>query len=91
MVLYSKAYQKYDAVDKRGEYLEEHEFPNKFWRSSKCMEADEIMKMVEDLFYYLCFIIDAISSNDDIIMQDGLNNISKKLLISRAKSIQRKT
>ena len=43
MVLYSKAYKKCDAADKRREEAEENEFPNKFEGRYKSMEADAIL------------------------------------------------
>ena len=46
MVLYSKAFQKCDDVDKRGEEVEEYDHPKNFEGSSKSMETDEILKMV---------------------------------------------
>ena len=43
MVLYSKAYKKCDAADKRREEAEDNECQNKFEWSYKSMEADAIL------------------------------------------------
>ena len=40
-----------------------------FYGSSKSMEADEILKMVEYLFLHNCFIIDVTVSADDKTMR----------------------
>ena len=45
-VLYLKAFQNFDAVDKMGEEAKEHEFPNNFEGISKTMDAGVILKMV---------------------------------------------
>ena len=41
------------------------------------METGVIIKMVEDLFCHLCFIIDAIISDDDRTMQAVIKHISR--------------
>ena len=46
VVLYLKAFQNFDAVDKMGEEEKEHEFPNNFEGISKTMDAGVILKMV---------------------------------------------
>ena len=68
MVLYSKACQKCDATDKRGEEGEEHDCPNNFEGSYKIMEAAAILKMVEYEFCDCCFIIDVIVRDNDRTM-----------------------
>ena len=68
MVLYSKACQKCDDAEKRGEEAEEHECPNNFKGSSQSIEASAILKMVEDAFYNRFIIIDVIVSDDDTTM-----------------------
>ena len=65
MVIYSKAYQKCDATEKRGEESEEHECPKNSKGSSKNMEASIIMNMVEDALYNCFFIIDVIVIEDE--------------------------
>ena len=77
MVLYSKAFRKCDAVEKRREEAEEHECSKNFKGSSKSMEASEILKMVEDAFYNCFFIIDIIVSDDDSTMRAVLKCPSK--------------
>ena len=62
IVLYSKAFRKCDAAEKRIEEAEEHECPKNFEGSSKSMEASTILKMAMDAFYNHFFIIDAIVS-----------------------------
>ena len=74
MILYSKAFQKSDAADKRGEESEEHECPNKFEVSFKIMEVDAIMEMVEDTLHHFWFIINVIVSNDGVTMWDVLKH-----------------
>ena len=74
MVLYSKAFRKCDAVEKRREEAEEHECPKNFEGSSKSMEASAILKMVEDAFYNRFFIIDVIVSDDDSTMRAVLKH-----------------
>ena len=74
MVLYSKACQKCDSSEKRGEEAEEHECPENFEGSSKSMEASDILKMVEDAFYNRFFIVNVIISNDDKTMQAVLKH-----------------
>ena len=77
MVLYSKACQKCDAEDKRGEEAEEHEHPKNFEGISKSMEASAIMKMIEDAFLNRFFVIDVIVSGDDRTMQAVIKHPSK--------------
>ena len=77
MVLYSKAFRKFDAAENRREESEEHDFPKKFEGSSKSTEAPAIMKMVEDAFYNRFFIIDVIVSHDDSMIRAVLKNPSK--------------
>ena len=77
MVLYLKACRKYYAAEKIGEEAEDPECPKNFERSSKSMEASEILKMVEDAFYTQFFIIDIIFSNNDSTMQAVLKHPSK--------------
>ena len=77
MVLYSKACRKFDSAEKIGEEAEEHECPNKFEGSSKSMEASAILKMVEDAFYNIFFIMDVIVSDDDSTIRDVLKHPSK--------------
>ena len=74
MVLYSKACQKCDSSENRGEEEEEHEFPKNFGGRSKSMEASDILKMVEDAFYNLFFIIHDIICDDDSKMQAVLKH-----------------
>ena len=76
MVIYSKAWRKCDSADKRGEESEELKCPKKFGGSSKSMEAGGILKMVEDAFRHICFIIDVILSYYDRTMWDVLNHPS---------------
>ena len=68
MVLYSKAYRKCDSAIKIGDEAEEHECPKNFEGSSKSMESSAILKMVEDAFYNLFFIIDVIVSDNGSTM-----------------------
>ena len=68
MVLYQKACQKCDSDNKNGEYTEENDLSKNFKGSSKSMEADEILNMVEDSFHHGCFTIDVIVRNDDSTM-----------------------
>ena len=77
MVLYSKAFRKCDAAEKRREEAEEHECPKNFEGSSKSMEASAILNMVKDAFYNIFFIIYVIVSDDDSTMRAVLNNPSK--------------
>ena len=65
MVLYSKAFRKCDAAEKRGEEAEGHECQKNFEGSSEIIEASAILKMVEDAFYNRFFIIDVIVIDDD--------------------------
>ena len=57
IVLNSKASQRCDYSDKRGEESEKHECPKNFEGRSKIMEAAAIMKMVYNAFCNFCFII----------------------------------
>ena len=76
MVPYYKSCQNCDAAEKRGEEAEEHECSKNFEGSSKSMEASAILKMVEDAFYNLFFIIDVIVSNNDSTIRAVLNDPS---------------
>ena len=53
----------------RAEESEKHEFTNNFEGSSKSMETDAILNMVEDAFRHCCFIIVVIVSENDSTMQ----------------------
>ena len=77
MVFYSKVCRKCDAAENIGEWVEEHECPNNFEKSSKSMEASAIMKMVEDALYNRLFIIDVIVSDDDSTIGAVLKHSSK--------------
>ena len=77
MVLYSKAFWKCNAADKRREEADEHECPKNFEGILKSMEASANLKMIEDAFYNCFFIIDIIVSDDDSTMQDVLKHSSK--------------
>ena len=77
MVLYSKAFRKCDAAEKRREEAEEHECPKNFEGSSKSMEASAILNMVEDAFYNRFLIIHVTVSDDDSTIQAVLKNPSK--------------
>ena len=74
IVLYSKAFRKCDAAEKKGEEVEEHEFPKNFEGSSKIIEASAILKMVEDALYNCFFIIHVIVSNNDSTMRTVLKH-----------------
>ena len=74
MVLYSRACQKCDSAEKRGEEAEEHEFPKNSEGSSKIMKASAILKMVEDAFYNRFFIVEVIVSEDGSTMQAVLKH-----------------
>ena len=74
MVLYSKACQKCDATDKRGEEAEEHEFPENFEGSYKSMEATAILKMIEYEYRDFCLIIDVIVRVYDSTMRAVLKH-----------------
>ena len=76
MVLYSKAFRKFDVAENRGEEAEEHECPKNFEGSSNIMEASEILKMVEDEFYNRLFILDVIVINDDSTIRAVLKHPS---------------
>ena len=69
MVLYSKAFRKFDAAENRGEESEEHECPKNFEGSSKIMEASAILKMLDDAFYNHFFVIDFIVINNESTIQ----------------------
>ena len=77
MVLYSKAFRKYDAAEKIVEEIEEHKCPKNFEGSSKSMEASAIMKMVEDALYHFFLFIDVIVSDDDSSIRAVLKHPSK--------------
>ena len=77
MVLYSKAFRKCDAAEKRVEEAEEHECPKNFKGSSKRMEASAILKMKDDTFYNQFFIVDVIISDDDSTIRAVLNKLFK--------------
>ena len=74
MVLYSKACQKCDEVDKRVEEADKHEWRNNFEVGSKIMGDVVILKMVEDAFRDCCFIIDVIVSNNASTMRYVIKN-----------------
>ena len=74
IVLYSKAFRKCDAAEKKGEEVEEHEFPKNFEGSSKIIEASAILKMVEDALYNFFFIIHVIVSNNGSTMRAVLKH-----------------
>ena len=69
MVFYSKACQKCDAADNRGEEVEEHDSTKNVQVRSKSMEAATILKMVEDALHDICFIIDVVVSENDSTMR----------------------
>ena len=62
---------------KTEEEAEENEFPNKFDGSSKHLEADAILKILENIFCHCYFFIDVIISENDIKMQSVLKHASK--------------
>ena len=76
MFLYYNSFRERDSTYNREEVAEEHDFPKNFEGSFKIMEAAAILKMVEEAFHYLCFIIDGIVRNDDTTMQAVLKHPS---------------
>ena len=76
MVLYSNAWRKCDATDKRGEETEEHECPKNYEGSSKKIEAGEILNIVEYEFFHCSFIIDVIVRYDASTTRTVLNHLS---------------
>ena len=61
-IVYSKACQRFDAGDNRGEEVEIYGHQKNFQGISKSMEANAILKMVGDKFRHRCFIIGVIVS-----------------------------
>ena len=64
----------YDAAVKRGEEIEEHDYPRNFEGISKSMESGAILKMTEYAFRHCCYIIYIIVSDNEIKMQAVLKN-----------------